>query len=99
MLMLMSDQSIVRFLPGRGVVEADCSSAWMLERPISLVGTACLGVLVVDLQHRPTLGPPLGFEKARDGKSKEMALTYSATFSLSGLPAWSSSCGSTSSSG
>ena len=71
MLMLMSDQSVVGFLPARGVVEVDCSSACMLERPISLVGTACLGVLVVDLQHGPTLVPPLGFEKTRHGKSTE----------------------------
>jgi len=103
MLMPTSDQSTVGSLPQQGVVEADCSSACMLERPISLVGTACLGVLVVDLQHGPTLVPPLGFEKTRHGKStesrkrKEMALAYS----LFGPSAWrspSSSYGSTSSS-
>jgi hypothetical protein len=70
MLMLMSDQSIVGFLPRwGGLVEVDCSTACILERPISLVGTACLGVLVVGLQHGPTLAPPLGFEKTRHGKS------------------------------
>jgi hypothetical protein len=87
MLMLMSDQSIVGFLSGLGVVEVDYSSACMLERPTSLVGTACLGVLVVDWAYAHTL---IEFRKdktwkkvERATKSKEMALIHLADFRCS----------------
>jgi hypothetical protein len=84
MLMLMSDQSIVGFLSGPGVVEVDYSSACMLERPTSTCRNYLLRVLVVDWAYAHT---PIELRKdktwkkvQRATKSKEMALIYLADF-------------------